>query len=210
MAKQWKKSLEQSDILSDGQPFDGSNIDAPISSAGGITGDSTLLFDTIQSPFGTEVTGGNVDVNRSGVMLESGQADGDGAHLLSNNGLEIKKFKHKIIFYVAAVGGEIKIGQSDQFSDGIYMELTQGNIFDRTSNIGNISTVQQGDYVEAETSYDFVNNEATFSLSGSVNDSTTVTGIRDSTFLDKIVTVEGDGSNRSRLYCFYVETEVQI
>lgn len=34
MVKQWKRSLSQSDILSDGQPFDGANIDAPISEAG--------------------------------------------------------------------------------------------------------------------------------------------------------------------------------
>lgn len=34
MTKEWKRSLSQSDILSDGQPFDGAKIDAKISSVG--------------------------------------------------------------------------------------------------------------------------------------------------------------------------------
>ena len=37
MAKQWKKSLEQTDIVSDGEPFEGSYIDAPVSDIGGGT-----------------------------------------------------------------------------------------------------------------------------------------------------------------------------
>ena len=35
MVKQWKKSLEQTDIVSDGEPFLGAHIDQPISEAGG-------------------------------------------------------------------------------------------------------------------------------------------------------------------------------
>lgn len=43
MVRQWKRSLSQSDILSDGIPFDGSNIDQPISEAGGGTNFANLI-----------------------------------------------------------------------------------------------------------------------------------------------------------------------
>lgn len=39
MTKEWKRSLSQSDILSDGQPFDGAKIDQSISSAGASVSD---------------------------------------------------------------------------------------------------------------------------------------------------------------------------
>jgi len=69
MVKQWKKSLEQSDILSDGTPFDGANIDAPISDAGGVDWSSkTPKYDSGEENSSTTNTD-LVSVSGSGYIL---------------------------------------------------------------------------------------------------------------------------------------------
>lgn len=58
MTKQWKQSLKQSDILSDGTPFDGANIDAAISSAGATKSDIADGSESGLNRFQTIYSGG--------------------------------------------------------------------------------------------------------------------------------------------------------
>ena len=63
MTKQWKRGLEQTDIVSDGEPFDGSYIDAPLSESGsGINLENTAV-QAINS------TGGQTTIDGGGILV---------------------------------------------------------------------------------------------------------------------------------------------
>jgi hypothetical protein len=109
MAKQWKRSLSQSDILSDGTPFDGSNIDAPISSAGASSTDITNAVWSDDQQHGPSdlkaaavdwssktakgtITGSNLTVNGSGYLLFVYASDGDTNQELKIDGSSLFQF----------------------------------------------------------------------------------------------------------------------
>ena len=69
MVKQWKQSLEQTDIVSDGEAFPGGHIDQPISEAGGGVewAEKTPQFDGSSGSSDSEVA--IVDVSGSGYII---------------------------------------------------------------------------------------------------------------------------------------------
>lgn len=75
MVKQWKKSLEQSDILSDGTPFDGENIDAPIS---GVGESPPVDYFTAKQQINNASTGETASVSVTGTGYTTGLVIGIG------------------------------------------------------------------------------------------------------------------------------------
>jgi len=108
MAKEWKRSLSQSDILSDGQPFDGAKIDAPISSAGG----------NIAHRGGSLASNAEV-IGYKNTRTSTGSSPVD--VILNNDG-------SKMVVLVAGSGSVVEYELSDNFD--ITSHMTKINSFD--------------------------------------------------------------------------------
>jgi len=194
MVKQWKRSLSESDILSDGQAFKGANIDAPISSAKSIIGISESFFNTFPDDFNTVTSGGGVQKSNLDGLRLSAPTNGDQAILTAIDQSNINEFKIEISVANKSRGGDfndIYVGAGNK-TNGCAIELFTGECYIGGTQVTTINTA----YPEHSTyrlEYNINDNETTFASSGTVNDSATVSNSTQGT--EKHVTVDSRGDS---------------
>lgn len=199
MVKQWKKSLEQSDILSDGTPFDGANIDAKISEAGvseDIVIEDSGLFGT-QDHFYRELpriaastvgTEGSVTPTSTGTRVESGTDTGFGARLeyaqyfngfAPDPSASFKKLQRRICFSVADTTPftdrfDIGFSGNTVASDNpIGIDLANSQYF-VNSTTETATLPDQTEIVLLTITIDYETGETTFEQNGAVTETKTI------------------------------------